>query len=65
LKLRRRANWLFIGGYHFENGHDGSWQTCPTCREEVDAEMYGYYGTNEFNFERLDKVPEFEPVRRM
>jgi hypothetical protein len=50
-------------GYHFENEHDGPWQTCPTCREEIDAEMYGYYGTNEFNFERLDKVPEFEPKR--
>ena len=50
-------------GYHFENEHDGPWQTCPACREEIDAEMYGYYGTNEFNFERLDKVPEFEPKR--
>jgi hypothetical protein len=50
-------------GYHFENGHDGAWQSCQTCRAGIDAEMYGYYGTNEFNFERLEKVPEFEPKR--
>jgi hypothetical protein len=49
-------------GHHFESGHEGAWQTCPTCREGIEAEMYAYYGTNEFNFERLEEVPEFEPT---
>jgi hypothetical protein len=25
--------------------------------------MYVYYGTNEYNFEKLEKPPKFEPAR--
>jgi hypothetical protein len=49
--------------YHHHEGHDGEWKDCPECRAEIDTEMYVWYGTNEFNFEKLESSPEFEPTR--
>jgi hypothetical protein len=49
-------------GYHFNEQHPGRWQDCPKCREEIDTEMYVYYGTNEYNFEVLNDPPAFEPT---
>jgi hypothetical protein len=49
-------------GYHFNEGHKGSWQACKKCRREIGGEMYAYYGTNEYNFEKLADVPPFEPT---
>ena len=50
-------------GYHFNEGHKGSWQDCKKCRKDFEPEMYAYYGTNEFNFEKLADPPAFEPTR--
>jgi hypothetical protein len=49
--------------YHYNEGHSGRWQDCPECREAFDTEMYVYYGTNEYNFEKLANPPAFEPTR--
>jgi len=50
-------------GYHFAEDHPGDWKTCPECREDIETEMYVYYGTNEYNFEKLENPPEYEPTR--
>ena len=52
-------------GYHFNEGHDGDWKTCTKCREDFESEleMYVYYGTNEYNFEKLKNPPDYEPTR--
>ena len=50
-------------GHHSTEGHEGPWQDCSKCREEFETEMYVYYGTNEYNFEKLPNPPAFEPTR--
>ncbi len=49
-------------GYHHAEGHSGNWQDCPRCREDIQTEMYVYYGTNEYNFEKLANPPSYEPT---
>ena len=49
--------------HHYEEEHAGDWKTCQKCREDFGTEMYVYYGTNEYNFEKLENPPQFEPTR--
>ncbi len=49
-------------GSHYEEGHPGDWKDCPRCKEHIETEMYVYYGTNEYNFERLENPPDYEPT---
>lgn len=49
-------------GFHHNEGHGGDWRECQECREMFDTEMYVYYGTNEYNFVKLENPPEFEPT---
>jgi hypothetical protein len=49
-------------GSHFDEGHSGRWQDCPKCRQQMEPEMYVYYGTNEYNFEVLQNPPEYQPT---
>ena len=49
-------------GYHHSEGHDGHWQDCDECRRSFGTEMYVWYGTNEYNFEKLANPPSFEPT---
>ena len=51
-------------GYHYNEGHEGDWQTCPQCKEDFahEMEMYVYYGTNEYNFEVLKNPPKYDPT---
>lgn len=50
-------------GHHFNEGHSGRWQDCGKCRENFETELYVYYGTNEYNFEKLENPPSFEPKK--
>jgi len=51
-------------GLHHSEGHAGVWQTCQQCRDHpAELEMYVYYGTNEYNFEKLENPPAYEPTR--
>jgi len=50
--------------FHYHEGHPGKWQDCKLCREAFDkTEIYVEHGTNEYNFEKLEDVPEYEPTR--
>ena len=50
-------------GYHYTEGHPGDWKACSKCRDDFETEMYVYYGTNEYNFEKLENPPDYEPTR--
>lgn len=50
-------------GSHYAEEHEGSWQDCPICRNGFETEMYVYYGTNEFNFEKLKNPPAYLPTK--
>ena len=50
-------------GYHFAEEHPGDWKECPECRDSLETEMYVWYGTNEYNFEKLENPPEYEPTK--
>lgn len=49
-------------GYHHVEEHPGHWKDCQTCRDSFETEMYVWYGTNEYNFEKLENPPAFEPT---
>ncbi len=49
--------------YHYHEGHPGDWKDCPKCREDFETEMYVWYGTNEYNFEKLENPPDYEPTK--
>ena len=48
-------------GYHHAEGHKGRWQDCPDCHD-FETEMYVWYGTNEYNFVKLENPPKFRPT---
>lgn len=49
-------------GHHHAEEHKGDWKTCKKCRKdfEHELEMYVWYGTNEYNFEKLSNPPAFK-----
>jgi hypothetical protein len=49
--------------YHFNEEHSGNWKDCPECRSSFETEMYVWYGTNGYNFEKLENPPEYKPTR--
>jgi hypothetical protein len=49
-------------GYHHTEGHPGNWKTCAKCRDEFEPEMYVWYGTNDYNFTKLQNPPSYEPT---
>ncbi|OGP46792.1 MAG: hypothetical protein A3K30_07015 [Deltaproteobacteria bacterium RBG_13_51_10] len=50
-------------GYHHVEKHDGDWKECSECRESFGNEMYVWYGTNGYNFEKLPNPPSFAPTK--
>jgi len=51
-------------GFHHNEEHPGHWKDCLKCREEIsETEMYVWYGTNEYNFEKLENPPAYEPTK--
>jgi hypothetical protein len=57
----RNHNLFTICGYHHNEGHSGDWSKCNKCRKKIETEMYVYYGTNKYNFWKLEEVPSFKP----
>ena len=48
--------------YHHNERHVGTWQDCPRCRADFPTEIYVWYGTNEYNFEKLVNPPDYAPT---
>jgi hypothetical protein len=53
---------LTLCGHHEAECHEGKWQTCKQCRDDFATELYVWYGTNEYNFEKLANPPAFQPT---
>ena len=51
-----------VCGFHFSQKHEGRWQDCSQCRENGPLELFVYDATNEYNFEKLENPPAFEPT---
>ena len=49
-------------GHHSAEEHAGDWRDCQQCRTDIIPEMYVYYGTNEYNFVKLENPPPYEPT---
>ena len=49
--------------FHYNEQHEGDWQECQECRDELETEMYVWYGTNEYNFVKLANPPTYKPTR--
>jgi hypothetical protein len=47
---------------HHSMGHTGRWQECAQCLENGPVELFVYRATNEYNFEKLENLPAFEPT---
>lgn len=61
--FRNHRRYTLCGG-HYAEGHSGKWQDCKHCREEItETEMYVYYGTNDYNFEKLTNPPAYQPTK--
>jgi hypothetical protein len=59
---RNHARYTLCAYHHYE-GHPGKWQTCQSCRESFETELYVWRGTNEYNFEKLPTPPAYQPTR--
>ena len=60
---QRNHRRFTLCGYHYNEDHDShDWKTCQKCRESIETEMYVWYGTNEYNFEKLKDIPSYEPT---
>ncbi len=51
-----------ICAFHHHEQHAGRWQDCAQCRANQPLELFVEYGTNEYNFEKLETPPSFEPT---
>ena len=52
-----------LWAHHHNEEHSGNWKDCEQCRRSFETEMYVWYGTNEYNFEKLPNPPSYEPTR--
>jgi len=59
----RNHRRLTLCGFHHAEEHAESWKSCTVCRGDFETELYVYFGTNEYNFEKLENPPAFEPTR--
>jgi hypothetical protein len=50
-------------GFHHAEGHSGGWQDCSKCRKAFETEIYAYYGTNDYNFTKLENPPSYQPTK--
>ena len=58
----RNHDRFTLCGYHHTEKHPGHWKDCKLCRGSFMTEMYVWYGTNEYNFEKLENPPAYEPT---
>jgi hypothetical protein len=59
---RNHRRYTLCGHHHTEE-HPGDWKDCPKCRNSFETEMYVFYGTNEFNFQKLENPPTYPPTK--
>lgn len=60
---RRNHDRYTLCSYHYNEKHKGDWKACARCKKSFETEMYVWYGTNEYNFEKLENPPSYEPTQ--
>lgn len=51
-----------VCAFHHNAEHAGDWKTRDECRSKCPPELYAWYVTNEYNFEKVANPPPFEPT---
>lgn len=51
---RTRHDRFTLCGFHSSEAHAGPWQVCRECRDEFETEIFVWYGTNQWNFVKLE-----------
>ncbi len=59
----RNHDRFTLCSYHHTEGHKGNWEDCVNCRQSFKTEIYVWYGTNEYNFEKLENPPSYNPTK--
>jgi hypothetical protein len=59
----RNHGRLTLCAFHHNEGHADDWNECARCRESFETEMYVWYGTNEYNFDKLPNPPSYAPTK--
>lgn len=59
----RNHDRFTLCSYHYQERHKGNWKDCQKCKKDFKTEIYVWYGTNEYNFEKLTNPPEYKPTR--
>jgi len=59
----RNHNHYTLCAHHHNEDHNGDWQVCAECKSDFKTEMFVWYGTNEYNFEKLPNPPAYEPTK--
>lgn len=59
----RNHSRFTLCSFHHNEGHTGDWTTCEQCRSGFETEIYVWYGTNEYNFKKLENPPPYEPTK--
>jgi hypothetical protein len=59
----RNHNHYTLCAHHHTEEHEGDWESCAQCRSSFTTEDYVWYGTNEYNFEKLPDPPAYEPTK--
>ncbi len=62
VSCHRNHDRYTICATHHHEGHEGDWKTCAKCRKMCEPEMYAWFATNEYNFERLPNPPAYKPT---
>lgn len=57
----RNHHRFTLCNHHFTEGHSGKWQNCTECKKNFKdrTEMYVWYATNNYNYEKLD-IPKIK-----
>jgi hypothetical protein len=59
----RNHDHYTLCAYHHTEKHAGDWKECAKCSKSFETEIYVWYGTNEYNFEKLPNPPSYEPTK--
>jgi len=59
---QRNHDRYTLCSYHYHEKHKGDWKRCAKCKKSFLTEMYVWFGTNEYNFEKLENPPTYKPT---
>lgn len=61
--ISNHSRFTLCGFHHNTKGYDRRWKGCSKRRDSFKTEIYVWYGTNEYNFEKLENPPAYESTK--